>query len=249
VAVWDKYLTEQDRDVFQQGGFGKRQGFGRRPALLVVDVNYAFCGERSATLLEAIAGARTACGPAAWAAVDRIRPLLDAVRRQAVPVFFSTGLRSGSTSFDRGRWNDKSTRSGEDRGLGHGLDIVDEIAPLPHEIVIAKNKPSMFFGTGLVSHLVDLGVDTLIIVGVATSGCVRGTAVDGFSYNFRVSVVEECVFDRGEATHALNLFDIQQKYGDVVTLDETLDYVAGLPDDLFVERLPILAEVRDRMTA
>lgn len=249
MAVWDRFLTEQDREVFAASGYGARQGFGRRPALLVVDVNYAFCGQRSQSMLEAIAGSRTACGPKAWEAVGRISTLLEAVRRQGLPVLFSTGLRTGSTDFDRGRWVDKSTRSAEDRGLQNGLEIVPELEPLPHEIVIAKNKPSMFFGTGLISHLVDLGVDQLIVVGVATSGCVRGTVVDGFSYNFRVSVVEECTFDRGEATHALNLFDIQQKYGDVVTLQETLDYVAGLPDDLYVERLPVLAQVRDRMTA
>lgn len=248
MAVWDEFLTDRDREVFSASGYGARQGFGRRPALLVIDVNYAFCGQRSESLMESIAGSRTACGPEAWKAVDNIRELLTAARRQALPVFYSTGLRSGSTDFDRGRWVDKNTRSGEDRGVPDGLKIVEDIAPLPHEIVIQKNKPSMFFGTNLVGHLVDLGVDSLLVVGVATSGCVRGTVVDGFSYNFRVSVVEECTFDRGEATHAMNLFDIHQKYGDVVSLGEALDYVDGLPRDLFVERLPVLAEVSESVT-
>ena len=243
MAIWDKFLTERDRQVFQASGYGELQGFGRRPAVLVVDVNHNFCGERSQSLLASIAGSRTACGPEAWESVDCIRELVGTARQQGLPIFYSTGFMTGSTDFDRGRWGDKNKRSHEDRERAHGNDIVEEISPLPHEIVIRKNKPSMFFGTNLVGHLIDLGVDTLIVVGVATSGCVRGTVVDGFSYNFRVSVVEECTFDRGQATHALNLFDIHQKYGDVVSLQQTLDYIHTLRDDLFVEQMPILAQV------
>jgi nicotinamidase-related amidase len=99
--------------------------------------------------------------------------------------------------------------------------------------VILKDKPSVFFGTPLMSYLHELQVDTLLVVGTTTSGCVRATVVDAFSYNFKVVVVEECVFDRGQISHKVNLFDMQAKYADVVPLDAALGYL----DELFRERV------------
>ncbi len=106
-------------------------------------------------------------------------------------------------------------------------DIVDEVAPIAGEVVLRKTAPSAFFGTPLAAHFVQLGIDTLIIAGEATSGCVRATVVDAASYRFRVTVPEECVFDRHEATHAMNLFDLHQKYADVLPLAEVLTLLAG----------------------
>ena len=107
------------------------------------------------------------------------------------------------------------------------------IAPQPRELVIRKHKPSAFFGTPLASFLVQLGVDSLLLAGTTTSGCVRATAVDAFSQNYRVAVVEEGCFDRGQASHALSLFDLHAKYADVVSLAETLAFVEGLPGGVF----------------
>ena len=101
-------------------------------------------------------------------------------------------------------------------------DIVDEVAPLPGEMVFRKAAPSGFFGTPLAPHLNYLRADTVLIAGESTSGCVRATVVDGHSYRFRMAVVEECVFDRHQATHALNLFDMDQKYADVLSIEEVL---------------------------
>src|SRR5699024_7369347 len=105
---------------------------------------------------------------------------------------------------------------------GKGTEIVESLKPVPGEIVISKKKPSAFFGTPLASYLIDENIDTLIVTGTTTSGCVRATAVDAFSYNLDVVVPEECAFDRGITTHALNLFDMQQKYADVVSTEEVI---------------------------
>lgn len=107
-------------------------------------------------------------------------------------------------------------------------DIVAAVAPRENEIVINKAKPSAFFGTPLLSYLIQFGVDSLVITGGTTSGCVRATVVDAFSYNFRVAVVEEAVFDRGQVPHAINLFDMEAKYADVLSLEELRQYFASL---------------------
>ncbi|MDP7505430.1 MAG: isochorismatase family protein, partial [Nitrospinota bacterium] len=100
---------------------------------------------------------------------------------------------------------------------------------LPSELVIHKLKPSMFYGTSLVGMLNDLKVDTLLVAGTTTSGCVRATVVDAFSYNYAVGVVEECVVDRWESSHAMTLFDLDAKYADVISLAETTGFLKGLP--------------------
>jgi nicotinamidase-related amidase len=119
-----------------------------------------------------------------------------------------------------------------------GPEIPREIAPTPADIIISKKKASAFFGTPLTGYLIDLGVDTLLVTGVSTSGCVRATVVDGHAYNFRVCVVEEGTFDRSIVAHKVNLFDMHMKYADVVSLEETKRYLARLPD---LERRPSTA--------
>jgi nicotinamidase-related amidase len=102
-----------------------------------------------------------------------------------------------------------------------------EIAPGPEDIVLPKTKPSLFHGTPLLDLLIGAGVDTLVVTGGTTSGCVRATVIDAFSYNLPVLVVESAVFDRGELSHAVNLFDMDQKYANVITADEALHYLAA----------------------
>src|SRR5919202_1020564 len=107
----------------------------------------------------------------------------------------------------------------------HRYDVLPEVAPVDGEVVLRKTAPSAFWGTPLMAELNRLDVDTLIVAGESTSGCVRASVVDAASYRFRVIVVEECVFDRHEAPHAINLFDMHQKYADVIPLDTALDYI------------------------
>jgi maleamate amidohydrolase len=239
MRVWDPFLTEQDRAVYAASGYGARGGFGSRPAVLIVDVNYAFTGDRDLPILESIATYRTSCGHAGWAAIPPTQQLLAAARANHIPVFFSTGIDARPDGFDRGAWSFKSKRGGENLPAAaklkpkRGNEIVAEIAPAPHEIVIEKIKPSPFFGTPLAGFLVDLGIDTLLVTGTTTSGCVRAAVVDAFSLNYKVSIVEECTFDRFESSHALSLFDMQAKYCDVVGVDEASAYLGGIGPGLY----------------
>ena len=234
--VWDRYLTERDKQVFTSGGFGARQGYGQRPVLLIVDVNYIFCGDRPEPILESIKRWRASCGEEAWAGVAAITRLLLACRDKGLPVIYTTGSRRPD-GWDAGSWAWKNPRVLEKPRTADGdLDgntIVSEIAPQPRDIVIAKHKPSAFFGTPLLSFLVQHAVDSLLLVGTTTSGCVRATAVDAFSNNYRVAVVEEGCFDRSQASHALSLCDLHAKYADVVKLDDALSYVQGLESGQF----------------
>jgi nicotinamidase-related amidase len=243
MAVWDKFITERDRSVYEASGYGARGGFGSRPAIIVVDVNYAFTGDRDMPILESIKTWRNSCGDTGWAAIPPTQRLLAAARANEIPVFFSTGIDSRADGFDRGGWAHKNHRSKDDLPPAQvhlpvrGNDIVKEIAPAPHEIVIGKLKPSAFHGTPLVGYLVDLGVDTLLITGTTTSGCVRATVIDAFSQNYKISIVEECTFDRFESSHAINLFDMQAKYCDVVSVAEAAEYLAGIGPGLYGDKI------------
>ncbi|MBI4594607.1 MAG: isochorismatase family protein [Candidatus Rokubacteria bacterium] len=227
--AWDRLIPESEMAVFRAAGYGRRGEWGRRPALLVVDVNYNFIGDRPEPILESIKRWRNSCGEIGWQAIPRIAELLQAARHAAVPVFYSTqGYRP--TRLGAGSWAQKNARvlTDSEERQRMGAEIVKEIAPLPDEVVIRKNKPSAFFGSPLVSHLVGLGIDTVVIAGTTTSGCVRATAVDAFSYDYRVVVVEDCVFDRSPTSHAITLFDLQAKYADVVPRAEVIPYFESL---------------------
>lgn len=239
-------MSDRDKEVFAASGYGARAGWGSRPVLLVIDVNYNFCGDKREPILDSMRTWRNSCGEAAWDAIPHIQRLIEVARSQRIPVLYSTAHDPRPDRFDSGRWADKNSRRHEDaleRSVP-GNAIVEQIAPLPQDIVLHKGKPSVFFGTLLNSYLVDLGADSIIACGTTTSGCVRATVIDGFSNNYRMSVVEECTFDRGDLSHRVNLFDMQQKYADVVSLDETTSFLKSLPDDLFVDRLASLAAPR-----
>ena len=234
--VWNRFLTERDKAVFAAGGFGARAGFGQRPALVIIDVNWAFCGERPEPILESIKRWRTSCGEEAWAALPYIKQLIDAAHQKGLPVIYTTG-EGRADKWDRGSWGWKSSGGVAARQNAppprDGNEIVAMIAPAPQDIVIRKQKPSGFFGSSLASFLTLLGADSLVVTGTTTSGCVRATVVDAFSLNYRVSLAEEGCFDRSEASHALSLCDMHAKYADVVPTAEVLAYFAGLPAGLF----------------
>jgi maleamate amidohydrolase len=233
--IWDKFLTERDKAVFAAGGFGARAGFGKRPALLVIDVNWAFCGERPEPILESIKRWRTSCGAESWVALEYIKSLIEAARAKGLPVIYTTGERRPD-NWDAGSWRWKSTRRGSERLCARWCrrqrDPHSDRAR-PQDIVIKKQKPSGFFGTNLASYLTLLGCDSVIVVGTTTSGCVRATVVDAFSLNYRVILAEEGCFDRSEASHAISLCDMHAKYADVLPTAEILSFFDRLPADLF----------------
>ncbi|MGY6644170.1 MAG: isochorismatase family protein [Salinarimonas sp.] len=234
--IWDKFLTERDKAVFAASGYGAQGAWGERPALLVIDVNYAFCGEQPTPILESIKKWRTSCGEDAWEAIPVIQRLIETCRERAIPVIYTTGQRRAD-KWDSGSWNWKNNRGSEapkvDGSNRDGNAIMDEIAPGPRDLVALKQKPSGFFGTPLQSWLQLLGCDSVIVTGTTTSGCVRATVLDAFSQNYRVTVVEDGCFDRAQASHAINLCDMNAKYANVLHSEEVLEYLRGVPQGLF----------------
>ena len=239
MAVWDDVLSERDRQVFLAAGWGRRAGFGKRPAILVIDVNYNFCGDKREPILESIKRWHFSCGERAWDGIVAIEKILAVARRKRLPVFYTTNPRRAD-GFDLGVWSLKGARSEEPVDVvGHqGNEIVRELMPMADDVLIEKRKPSAFFGTPLMSYLTNAGADSLILTGTTTSGCVRASAIDALSYDLRVTIAEEAVFDRGELSHKIALFDLHMKYVDVTDLVEVLGYLESLETGLFDERYP-----------
>ena len=220
---WKNAVPERDRLILERADFGKRQAWGRRPALLIVDVVRSFTGSKPQDVLEAIAEYSTSCGNSAWEALPRMRTLLDAARAADLPVVFTKGDPDYKASCGGSVKGEDSERA---RRL-HSTPIADEIAPREDEFVIRKTKASAFFQSPLAIYLVRHGVDSLIVMGTSTSGCVRATVVDGFSHGYPVFVASDGCFDRSQFFHDVSLYDMNTKYATVVTVAETVEYLRG----------------------
>ena len=215
---WDGVVTEEEKEIYRAAGFGKPSGMGSRPALLIIDVQYRTVGTTPAPVREAVKEFPTACGQVGWDAVHNIERVLALFRERGWPVLYP--YVSMKESFDAGRLAEKVPALMTVAAKGY--EFVREVAPREGDILLPKKHPSAFFGTPLASYLVDLQADTLVVTGCTTSGCVRGTVVDGFAYNFKVAIPHECVYDRGPTAHAVNLFDMSEKYADVMTTEVCL---------------------------
>jgi maleamate amidohydrolase len=193
--------------------FDGKVGFGKAPAVLVIDFIKAYT-ERAAPLY----------APAVAEAAARSVPLLDRARACGIPVIYTRVLYH-PTLLDGGLFVQKIPAL---RDLIEGApltEIQDVLAPKDGDLVLIKNYASAFFGTSLATTLTSLGIDTLILTGCSTSGCIRATAVDGLQYGYRVVVPRECVGDRHPDPHEANLFDINAKYGDVLPLAQVMDLI------------------------
>ena len=194
-------------------GFGGRGGFGQRPALLVVDMTLGFTHPKSPL-------GSDLDGP-----VEAIRKLLEAARGAEIPVVFTTVAYRESDKLTAAAFIDKVPALLTLEAGSRWAEIDPRISPRETEPVLNKLFASGFFGTGLSSALTAAGVDTLIVTGATTSGCVRATAVDALQYGFRPVVPREAVGDRNPDAHEANLYDVDAKYGDVVSVEETLKYL------------------------
>ena len=224
--VWDRCLTEQDRTHVQMKP-PKAIGFGKNPALLLIDLYRWVFGDNPQPVLESIKSWPGSCGLAGWNAIPAIRTLLETAREVRIPIVHMTGLAGAGVeewAFRRNVSAGKLTPEEQERRM-RKYDIIEQVEPLPGEAVLRKSSPSAFWGTPLAGHLNQLGTDTIITCGESTSGCVRASVVDGCTYRFRMIVAEECVFDRHEAAHAINLFDMHQKYADVLPLAQVVQYL------------------------
>ena len=208
----------QAEDYYHRIGFANRIGFGAKPALLIIDCNHG-CADPSISPI----------GIEMSEEIKQIRRLLDLARAKQIPVVHTTVVYS-EEQFRDGGWFVKKVPALEVlRPDSKEAQIVPELAPEPGELILEKRFPSGFYGTTMHSYLTTCGVDTVIITGNSTSGCVRATVIDAVSAGFRVIVPRQCVADRVAMSHAVNLFDIDSKYGDVVDIAAVVDALGRLP--------------------
>ena len=206
-------MSEVDAYYKERGIFQDRFGFGRRPALLVIDMAYGWTDP-------AYAGGSARLD----AAVVALQQLLPAARSKGLPIFYTTSAPTAPVLKSAADFSPKF------RPWDHRACEIDErVRPLPNEVVLFKESASAFAGTPLVGHLIGQRVDTLLITGCSTSACVRATATDAKSLQLKPIIVREAVEDRSEIAHEWTLFDIQARFADVVRLEETLTYLRGLP--------------------
>lgn len=224
MPVWESVVPAEELRRLSARGFGGVTALGERPALLIIDVVMSFLGRRPGD--ESGEDYATGCGPAGWEALPRIVELIEAARRAGIDRVFTVGSPDAAAVVGGAI---KLSRDPETARRTHAAPFPEEIAPRPDEFVLAKTKASGFFSTPLLTYLHQRRVDSLIVVGTTTSGCVRATVVDGASYGFPVIVAEDACFDRSDFAHAANLFDIEMKYGSVLGVDAVIDLLDALP--------------------
>jgi len=218
---WERFFTERDKEHDKLWGKKELFGFGSNPALVLIDMYYSVVGLTREPIFESIKTWPGSMGLEGWAAVDKTAELLAVARETGIPVVHIKGLNNGMKPWIH-RKRGPSNMSAEMKLKGE--QICDEVAPIAGEIVIEKTAPSAFQGTPLSFHLISMGIDTVIMCGESTSGCVRASAVDAATHRYRVGVVSECVYDRTEASHFMNLYDMHQKYADVVEAEAAKAY-------------------------
>jgi len=210
---------EEARRIYEQARLGESVSLGQNPAVLVVDFSCGFT-DAACTL-----------GADMTTEVEATKQLLDAARARGLPVIFTT-IGYESSLKDGGLWLQKVPSLAELQLGGHWVEIDPRLEPQESEPVIVKKGASAFFGTNLASILVSQRIDSVVMCGATTSGCVRATAIDLLQYGFPTIVPRECVGDRAQAPHEANLFDINAKYADVVSLEEAIDYVESVSGEV-----------------
>jgi maleamate amidohydrolase len=203
-------MTDDSAAQNYKGVWDGRIGFGVAPALLVIDFMQGYTTPGSPLY-----------APGVVSAVQESVAILEAARAASIPVLH-TIIRYHADFADGGTWVRKAPVM---RSMVDGnpyAEICDEVAPLPGELVIRKQYASAFFGTSLAATLTAMRVDTIVMIGCSTSGCIRASAVDSTQHGYRTIVVREAVGDRHQGPHEANLFDIDSKYGDVVSKRDVL---------------------------
>lgn len=221
MEIWEDILSEHDRRCLANypslGRIGQRPGLGNNPALLVIDMQVGVIGE-DRPIYEQQDRYPMACGNFAWAAIRHLQKLIPIARQAGIHIVYSRFVIRPESGLPVPAGTCFSSEN-------PASEIIKEIAPVKGDICIEKNRASIFFHTPALYYLLNKRVDTLVITGNTTSGCVRASAIDGVGYNFRVAVVKECVFDRLEFTHKASLFDLQYKYCDVSSIDKVYEYI------------------------
>ena len=219
---WEQYLEESDKAVLERGRFARRMGYGARPAVLVIDAQRYMVGEEGNDEQWP-----SSCGKVGRLAMGHIGRVVAQAQASAVPCFF-TKFELDPDGGDIGVYGRKRDLLASDHWClagTFGAELAPQLVPGKNDIVFVKKKPSGFHGTPLLGYLIDRGIDTVIVLGGATSNCVRATVFDSSSYNFRTIVPQEAVFDRIAVSHAISLFDMDRQFADVVPVEDSIAYL------------------------
>lgn len=220
--IWEDALTETDKAVIKKGGYGKSRGLGKKPVFVIIDAQHNYVGA-DAPIDQQLKEWPSGGGEAAWRAIEKIKGLKELAKAQDIPVLYTRNVQKDTSRFDS--FASKAKRDNTKYIDGNpAADIVEDLAPDEGDLVVNKSYASAFFGTPLISYLIKMQVDTLVIVGGSTSGCVRATAVDAVTRNFNVAIVEDAVYDRIELSHKAGLLDLWMKYCDVLATEEIKTY-------------------------
>lgn len=222
-APWEKYLGPDDLAVLAKGRFARRMGFGQRIAVIVIDAQRYMVGEEGEDHQWP-----SSCGAIGRESLERIRQIVQAAQSSGVPCFFTRFELdpSGSDIGVYARKRDLLDSPNWCLAGTPGAELAPCLKPGPDDIEFVKKKPSGFHGTPLLGYLVDRQIDTIIVLGGATSNCVRATVFDGASFNYRVIVPHDAVFDRFPVSHAISLFDMDRQFADVVDTETVLRHLS-----------------------
>jgi len=218
---WKDIVTPDILEIYSH--YRRKTFVGPAPALLAIDLYELAYRGGAKPPVELVKTYPSSCGHYAYEAIEPTKRLFAAARTAGLPIFYSTGdMRSES----------RPDFVGATKRVKPSVDAADyairpEFKPQKGDVVITKQRASAFYGTPLAAHLTQHGVQTLIVCGESTSGCVRASAVDGYSHGYHVVLVEECCFDRSALSHKVNLFDLHHKYADVMHIDDVIAHLAA----------------------
>jgi nicotinamidase-related amidase len=226
---WQDVVPEADLKLYS--GWRRETFVGQRPALLCIDLYDLVYRGGARPPIEINDQYPNTCGIFAHRAIAPTKKLIAAARRAGIPIFFCT-QETRPNNRPRGAVSTKSSRP---TPSADGYAIYKEFTVEPNDILITKQRASIFQSTPLASHLTLIDCSSVIVCGESTSGCVRASVVDAHSSGFHVTVAEECTYDRAELTHKVNLFDLHHKYADVIHTDEIVAHLDGMRMDRAAE--------------
>ena len=218
---WNDIVPAEDYATYRP--YVRETYIGETPALLAIDLyNLVYKGGAKPPH-EITAEFPGTCGIYAHEAIEPTQNLFAACHKAGLPIYYIAGTFSPKRV--------RSTQRLVSPVTEHDYNVHEAFTPRAEDVLFRKERASAFFGTPLIAHLTQKGINSLIVCGESTSGCVRASVLDAYSYGFHISIVEECVFDRSSLTHKINLFDMHHKYADVMKLDEVLAHLEGLSDE------------------
>lgn len=223
MSEWQSLLDSADKSVIDGAGYGQTIGIGTAPCLLIVDAQQEYFGDPTQGRSVGVG-----IGEAAWGAALQIGRMVEFFRAQHLPVIYTVNMPVPGVDIDRFAAKRTATLTVPADPIAARSLIIAPLAPTPHEPVLAKHAASAFFGTPLDIHLRTRDVDTIIVGGVSTSGCVRASVVDAVSLGYRVTVLRDGVADRIDLSHRVALLDMWMKYADLKTTDQVLRVMQGI---------------------